>query len=185
MYFSSTQFSFMGISNSESSLPKQDQKETKSHIPSSPTSESSIGPQNPPSIHQNQQVNRTEESSSPVFLEIESQNTPSNHQNEEINLTEESISPVLSETEPEVADDNDGFRTPTSLDHKIPVTKQCPPAPRKKREKHFSSRKRKLETPRSGRNLQLDLTDEIESLFPPSVKENLGRRIKKARREDD
>ncbi|KAJ7961449.1 cyclin-dependent protein kinase inhibitor SMR3 [Quillaja saponaria] len=29
--------------------------------------------------------------------------------------------------------DDDGFRTPTSLDQRIPVTKQCPLAPRKPR----------------------------------------------------
>lgn len=28
-------------------------------------------------------------------------------------------------------DEDDGFRTPTSLEHRIPETKQCPPPPRK------------------------------------------------------
>ncbi|KAK8685408.1 hypothetical protein V6N13_041410 [Hibiscus sabdariffa] len=30
-------------------------------------------------------------------------------------------------------DDEDGFKTPTSLEHKIPEPRQCPPAPRRPR----------------------------------------------------
>ena len=43
-------------------------------------------------------------------------------------------------------DDNDGFRTPTSLDHRIRVMKQCPPPPRKI---SVSSRKRKRSSPKA------------------------------------
>lgn len=31
--------------------------------------------------------------------------------------------------------DDDGFKTPVSMDHKIPVLQQCPPAPRKPKPK--------------------------------------------------
>lgn len=41
----------------------------------------------------------------------------------------------LSSTEDD--DDNDGFRTPTSLEHKIPVPTQCPPAPKKNLKRKF------------------------------------------------
>ncbi|KAL1813197.1 hypothetical protein DCAR_0625494 [Daucus carota subsp. sativus] len=76
-------------------------------------------------------------------------------------------------------DDNDGFRTPTSLDHRIPVMKQCPPPPRKR---SVSSRKRKIPSPLLMRTtLQLlDVSQElIESMFPP--REDKSHKIKKAR----
>ncbi|KAL8094735.1 hypothetical protein AgCh_036307 [Apium graveolens] len=76
-------------------------------------------------------------------------------------------------------DDNDGFRTPTSLDHRIPVMKQCPPPPRKRR---VPSRKRKLSSPLLMRTtLQLiDASQEIiDSMFPR--RENNHHKIKKAR----
>ncbi|KAK1389506.1 cyclin-dependent protein kinase inhibitor SMR2-like [Heracleum sosnowskyi] len=76
-------------------------------------------------------------------------------------------------------DDNDGFRTPTSLDHRIPVMKQCPPPPRKRK---VSSRKRKLYSPLLMQTtLQLiDAPQEImESMFPP--REYNHHKIKKAR----
>ncbi|KAK1399956.1 hypothetical protein POM88_009819 [Heracleum sosnowskyi] len=34
-------------------------------------------------------------------------------------------------------DENDGFRTPTSLEHRIPVPTQCPPAPKKSCKRKF------------------------------------------------
>ncbi|GMH10159.1 hypothetical protein Nepgr_012000 [Nepenthes gracilis] len=86
------------------------------------------------------------------------------------------------------ATSNDGFRTPTSLDHKIPEIRPCcPPPPRKLMPKQ--SRKRKFSDPeiRSGRhsisssNRLLDLTVEVESMFPPLLQANIGRKIKKAR----
>lgn len=76
-------------------------------------------------------------------------------------------------------DEDDGFRTPTSLDHRIPVMKQCPPPPRKRR---VSSRKRKLSSPLLMRTtLQLiDASQEIiNSMFPQ--RENNHHKIKKAR----
>lgn len=58
--------------------------------------------------------------------------------------------------------DDEGFKTPPSFDHKIPmIQRQCPPPPRKPK-----STKRKL-LPR--RRIALDLSEEeFYSLFPPS-----------------
>ncbi|KAF5751464.1 hypothetical protein HS088_TW02G00478 [Tripterygium wilfordii] len=74
----------------------------------------------------------------------------------------------------DIDDQNDGFRTPTSSDHKIPVVLQCPPAPRKPRSLP-SKRKSSCQ-----RVLVLDLSKEIESLFPPNL---VGNKIKKVRQE--
>ncbi|XVE79587.1 hypothetical protein DITRI_Ditri14bG0070600 [Diplodiscus trichospermus] len=74
-------------------------------------------------------------------------------------------------------ENKDGFKTPTSLDHKIPVMLKCPPAPRKP--KSLPSPKRKA----FRRRILLDLTKEIESLFPPALLADLGNKIKKVRRQ--
>ena len=74
-------------------------------------------------------------------------------------------------------DDDDGFRTPTSLAHKLPKITQCPPAPRKIR--LHPSRKRKI-----SESLEIELSREVDSMFPIRVQEDLGRKIKRARRED-
>ncbi|KAM4083263.1 hypothetical protein ACJW30_08G043100 [Castanea mollissima] len=79
----------------------------------------------------------------------------------------------------DVEDDDDGFRTPTSLDHKIPQSLQCPAAPRKP--KPIPSTKRKA----GRRRIMLDLSNEIESLFPPAVLVDLRVKIKKIRRGDE
>lgn len=73
-------------------------------------------------------------------------------------------------------DHNDGFKTPTSLDNKIPAILPCPPAPRKPKST-ISKTKRKA----NRRLVFLDLTSEIESLFPPTVLADLGGKIKKVR----
>ncbi|GMN24223.1 hypothetical protein TIFTF001_000464 [Ficus carica] len=70
----------------------------------------------------------------------------------------------------------DGFKTPTSLDHKIPATLKCPPAPRKP--KSLPSTKRKVA---ARRRVLLDLASEIELLFPPAILADLGGKIKKVR----
>ncbi|XP_021672707.2 cyclin-dependent protein kinase inhibitor SMR3-like [Hevea brasiliensis] len=80
-------------------------------------------------------------------------------------------------------DDNNGFKTPTSLDHKISATKQCPPAPRKPRP--VIPAKRKASPSNVRRSLQLDLSREVESLFPRPILADLYQKMKKARREDD
>ncbi|XP_022865257.1 cyclin-dependent protein kinase inhibitor SMR3-like [Olea europaea var. sylvestris] len=91
----------------------------------------------------------------------------------------ESKKPCLAQSEVEEYDK--GFKTPTSSDHKIPVVKQCPPAPRKTR----SSTKRKLSPSRIRRRLQLDVSAEIESMFPPRPRDDNEHKIKKARSNDD
>ncbi|KAM7259784.1 hypothetical protein ACFE04_015525 [Oxalis oulophora] len=70
-------------------------------------------------------------------------------------------------------DVDDGLKTPTSLDQEIPVILTCPPAPRKPKSIPNFSMKRK------DRRL-LDLSEEIESLFPPGL---VGGKIKKFRQE--
>ncbi|XP_022765817.1 uncharacterized protein LOC111310620 [Durio zibethinus] len=84
-------------------------------------------------------------------------------------------------------DDDDGFKTPTSLDHKIPVIKQCPPAPRKP--KPLPSNKRKASpsssnSARTRRNLQLDFSQEVESLCPGALLFGLHCKVKIARSQD-
>ncbi|WCJ41224.1 Cyclin-dependent protein kinase inhibitor SMR3 [Euphorbia peplus] len=71
----------------------------------------------------------------------------------------------------------DGLKTPTSLEKRIPLVLSCPPAPRKP--KALPSNKRKLMGGR--RRVLLDLSNEIESLFPPSMRVDLGAKIKKVR----
>nr|CAN68753.1 hypothetical protein VITISV_035530 [Vitis vinifera] len=69
----------------------------------------------------------------------------------------------LAEFKVEEDDDNDGFKTPTSVDHKIPLILPCPPAPKKP--KSLPSTKRRAAGP--NRRVLLDLSNEIQSLFPP------------------
>ncbi|QCE11663.1 hypothetical protein DEO72_LG10g2899 [Vigna unguiculata] len=71
-------------------------------------------------------------------------------------------------------EENDGFKTPTSLDHKISVPSQCPPAPRKTK----PSLKRKASCFNHCRH-PLDLSKEVfELLFPTQQS------TKKVRRQD-
>ncbi|XP_073136016.1 uncharacterized protein [Henckelia pumila] len=83
-------------------------------------------------------------------------------------------------------EENDGFRTPTSSDHKIPAATQCPPAPRKTRPQQ-SGVKRKASPSRARRNLQLDAAaDEVESIFRPVVEDSVEeQKTKKARRDEE
>ncbi|KAE8692456.1 putative Transducin/WD40 repeat-like superfamily protein [Hibiscus syriacus] len=87
-------------------------------------------------------------------------------------------------------EDDDGFRTPTSLDHKIPEMKQCPPAPRKpKANKRGASESSSSSTAATsstcGGNLQLDLSRVVDSWFPASIVDDLHRKAKKARTRED
>ncbi|GLT60164.1 hypothetical protein SLA2020_329430 [Shorea laevis] len=74
----------------------------------------------------------------------------------------------------------DGLKTPTALDHRIPAKLKCPPAPRKPKPLPSAKRKELLR-----RRILLDLTKEIESLFPPAVRADLGNKIKKVRQGTD
>ncbi|CAI9779047.1 unnamed protein product [Fraxinus pennsylvanica] len=91
----------------------------------------------------------------------------------------ESEKPCLAQSQVEEYDE--GFKTPTSSDHKISVVKQCPAAPRKTR----SSTKRKSSPARIRRSLQLDVSAEIESMFPSRPRDDKEHKIKKARRDDE
>ncbi|CAI9783251.1 unnamed protein product [Fraxinus pennsylvanica] len=94
---------------------------------------------------------------------------------DETDHKEEEESKILSLGESKVAEDDDGFKTPTSLDHKIPAMTQCPPAPKKILPE--PSLKRKASPPR------FDVSDaEVESIFSP-ISEDL--KLKKPRRDDD
>ncbi|XP_061354195.1 cyclin-dependent protein kinase inhibitor SMR10-like [Gastrolobium bilobum] len=76
--------------------------------------------------------------------------------------------PSYKEVEREKEDSNDGFKTPTTSEHKIPAILPCPPAPRKP--KTLPSTKRKAYR----RRIVLDLSQEIESLFPTPFSVDLG-----------
>uniref|UniRef100_A0A5B6YW67 Cyclin-dependent protein kinase inhibitor SMR3-like n=1 Tax=Davidia involucrata TaxID=16924 RepID=A0A5B6YW67_DAVIN len=164
MYSEFDYFSFLGMSNSEFFLEKEEEKQIKFEVSSRPTLEFPDGcqvtpPNNEPELHDNKKEEKCEGTEASKELKT----------------------PSLGEFE--VTDDDDGFRTPTSLDHKIPVITQCPQAPRKL--KPQPSTKRKL-SPKLRRNLQvLDLSEEVVSLFPPTLQDNMGRKIKKARRDDN
>lgn len=84
--------------------------------------------------------------------------------------------PLLGEIK--VEEDNDGCKTPTSLEQKIPLM-ICPPAPRKA--KSVPSKKRKALS--SQRRILLDYSSEVESMFPKALLADLGNKIKKARTE--
>ncbi|KGN65712.1 cyclin-dependent protein kinase inhibitor SMR3 [Cucumis sativus] len=75
-----------------------------------------------------------------------------------------------------VEDDDNGFKTPTSLEHKIPTSLQCPMAPRKPKPRRLTKRKA-VERHR----LLLDLSSEIQSLFPAEFLVGLGGKIKRVR----
>ncbi|KAE8693107.1 Detected protein of unknown function [Hibiscus syriacus] len=78
-------------------------------------------------------------------------------------------------------ENDDGFKTSTSLDHRIPAILKCPPAPRKPKSLPIISPKRKA----FRRRILLDLTKEMESLFPPALLADLGNKIKKVRQGSD
>lgn len=90
-------------------------------------------------------------------------------------------------------DDDEGFKTPTAVDNQIPGIKQCPPAPRKPKPPLITatSTKRKLSSssssaPSVSSNVsrrRLDLSQEVNSLFPKRILDDLHRKIKKARRD--
>ncbi|KAL6979199.1 hypothetical protein U1Q18_020863 [Sarracenia purpurea var. burkii] len=72
----------------------------------------------------------------------------------------------------------DGFRTPTSWDQRIPAIPEFPPAPRKPKSVPASAKRKAA----CRQILLLDLSSEVESLFPPSLVMDLGKKIKKVRK---
>ncbi|KAL4351927.1 hypothetical protein GQ457_06G007520 [Hibiscus cannabinus] len=92
-------------------------------------------------------------------------------------VPEESETKYIDDDEEEEEEEDDGFKTPTSLDYKIPEMKQCPPAPRKPK-----ANKRRASPSTSTRgNLQLDVSQVVESWFPVSLVDDLHRKVKRAR----
>lgn len=71
-------------------------------------------------------------------------------------------------------DDEDGFKTPTSFDHKIPPMLECPGAPRKK-----VTKPAKRKAAACCRRLVFDLSKEVESMFATSFVEDLHGNNKK------
>nr|GLL43019.1 uncharacterized protein LOC109192923 [Ipomoea trifida] len=69
--------------------------------------------------------------------------------------------------------DEEGCKTPTSPEYKIPAA--CPPAPRKP--KAVPAKRRGC----CHKRVFLDLSDETESLFPPLLLGDLGKKMKKIR----
>ncbi|CAA3024402.1 Hypothetical predicted protein [Olea europaea subsp. europaea] len=94
---------------------------------------------------------------------------------------EESENPCLGKSQ--LAESDDGFKTPTSLDHKIPVIEQCPPAPKKIRPQPSTSTKRKA----SPRTLQFDISTEVESMFTASSHDDddVDQKMKKTRQDEE
>ncbi|KAL9153171.1 hypothetical protein ABFS82_10G032500 [Erythranthe guttata] len=84
-----------------------------------------------------------------------------------------------------VAEDDDGFKTPTSSDHRIPAITECPPAPRKTRPQSSKSKRKAESPPGARRRLQLDMSPEIESIFRTNEDDSGDREIKKARKDDE
>ncbi|KAJ1406885.1 hypothetical protein SESBI_24697 [Sesbania bispinosa] len=58
---------------------------------------------------------------------------------------------------------NDGFKTPTSSDHKIPAVLECPGAPKKTKTTRLATKRK---SPSCRRRIVLDLSTELESMFP-------------------
>ncbi|KAL3518199.1 hypothetical protein ACH5RR_020788 [Cinchona calisaya] len=76
----------------------------------------------------------------------------------------------------EEEEEEEGCTTPTSVDQQIPP-QVCPPAPRKPKSVPSST------TKGSRRRVLLDLSNEVESLFPPALLADFGKKIKKIRKE--
>ncbi|XP_057512663.1 cyclin-dependent protein kinase inhibitor SMR3-like [Actinidia eriantha] len=182
------QIPFLGMSNPEFPNAKENKKQIELEIPSRPTSnspnESQITPSDDSNLdhrHQDEEdlgVSKVSEDDKQIELKISKfpngsqMNEPElhDHHQEEQNLGESNLD-----------EDEDGFRTPTSSDHKIPAAKQCPPAPKKLRPRRRARRK---VSPVIRRRLQIDLSKAVESTFPPRIHEGFGRKIKSVRTDD-
>ncbi|KAM7522202.1 hypothetical protein LguiA_012104 [Lonicera macranthoides] len=77
----------------------------------------------------------------------------------------------LATTEIKVEEENEGFKTPTKLVDKNIVALICPPAPRKPKMVPVLSKRKVLH---SRPRIYLDMSKEIESLFPPAIRADLG-----------
>ncbi|KAL7127415.1 hypothetical protein ABFS83_14G251300 [Erythranthe nasuta] len=80
--------------------------------------------------------------------------------------------------EEEEEEEDGGCRTPKAADHEKNIPQKCPPPPRKPKSSLLCI-KRKL-----GQRILLDLSSEIESLFPPNLlRDFVSGKIKKLRKE--
>uniref|UniRef100_A0A1J3JX65 Cyclin-dependent protein kinase inhibitor SMR3 n=1 Tax=Noccaea caerulescens TaxID=107243 RepID=A0A1J3JX65_NOCCA len=102
---------------------------------------------------------------------------------------EEDVEKIRLPTRPEVDlhdhedptdNEDDGCKTPTSSDHRIPAAKYtlCPPAPRKPEPNRSTGTKRKSTPVNVVNRIPIDLSREIEMFF-----DDLDRRIKKSRKQ--
>ncbi|CAI9780124.1 unnamed protein product [Fraxinus pennsylvanica] len=160
MFLEINQYYYYSMSKKEFFLIKEEDKEIKLENSSQPKQE----------IQDSCQVNDTEHGKEE---DIEASISSSR---------EESENPCLKQFQ--VAESDDGFKTPTSLDHKIPVIEQCPPAPKKTRPQPSTSTKRKA----SPRALQFDYSTEVESMFlaiSHDEDNDVVQKMKKTRRDDE
>lgn len=82
-------------------------------------------------------------------------------------------------------DEEDGFRTPTSSDYKIPEVEQCPPAPRRPKPISLSRTSPRVSGVRRGFRVYIS-DDIVESIFSSSFASDLlHQKNKKARKDDD
>lgn len=104
-----------------------------------------------------------------------------------INDEEESFEAKIASKESEKSvpeEEEDGFKTPTSIDHKIPAITQCPPPPSKTRPQ-FSTLKRRAYS-EARRRLWFVTAAEAETVFSTVSGLNVEeKRTKKARTGDD
>ncbi|WKA11298.1 hypothetical protein VitviT2T_028811 [Vitis vinifera] len=76
-------------------------------------------------------------------------------------------------------EENEGFRSPTSIKHKIPAITECPPAPRKPTATRAIPMKRRIS--KVPRRLQFE---EFEVLIPPKILASLLSRLMKPSRDE-
>ncbi|KAL8509050.1 hypothetical protein ACS0TY_016300 [Phlomoides rotata] len=74
-------------------------------------------------------------------------------------------------------EEEDGYRTPTSPEHRIPAITECPPAPKRTRPPGLKL-ERKL-SPAVRRRLQYEATTEVELIFCRVVRDEVVEKIKK------
>ncbi|XP_028783498.1 cyclin-dependent protein kinase inhibitor SMR3 [Neltuma alba] len=111
---------------------------------------------------------------------------------EQIKLKKKQQEKEKEEDDDHVDDDNDGFRTPTSLDHRIPEAKQCPAPPRKpkpslKRKAASDTTSFTSSSSSSCRRNPLDLSREVELLLFQTQRNPLSdshQNPKKSRRQE-
>ncbi|GLT67066.1 hypothetical protein SLA2020_393990 [Shorea laevis] len=161
MYLDLNRFSFMDIHNSETFLSEKDPNGMEFDFLGRPTLEfqddleCKIAPSQDGEEHSRQEDNDRKFPSLELEIKVPS-----------LDVQSEGV--------------GDELKTPKSLDHRIPTMLKCPPAPRKPKSLPSAKRKEVLR-----RRILLDLTKEIESLFPPVLLADLGNKIKKVRRGSD